>query len=263
MIIDNTPKTLHELRLHWQKLNWILKRFFLFQGGFYFSIMEKRRKVFNAIITSIGVITFIVIIGVRINKIVLTEFYNPADITSLFNVFFFLLALLYLTKHRLNADIYLCYPNSFLLFQNSRYNHFQQEYKNLSLNIPTLLLSLAFFCLIASLGIKELSLQHFLRLLILFLIQFHFLNWFFLLLMNLLKEISINLLSIFLLAHLFTSTYFITKNPIFLLNPIFGWVMIPEIYHFNFTNYVVFLLVVILLILVLARLTKKFIKWNL
>jgi hypothetical protein len=155
----------------------------------------------------------------------------------------------------------LTHVSSFALFPVSRFGLFKLEYRNLAGNVPVLILSLAVFYIIVALNVPHGHTMLFGRIFIVFLLQYHLVNWLFLFLRNLFQPNIINVFSVFLFVQILTSMSLALDQPLFLLNPVFGWVMAPLLFEFSSQWFLVFILFALVVILGIYKMTQKYLKW--
>jgi len=186
---------------------------------------------------------------------------NILAVASWFNIYFLNLALFILTRIYFKQGSMLTYPNKFLLFPLSRFDLFKMEFRSLVTNISIILISVLFFYIVVRFNYNNGNRFLVVRLFVDFLIQYLLFNWLFLLFKNIFQPHTHILLSIFLLVQILNSMATIFRQPIFLLNPVFGWILLPEIFEFNDTSYIIFIALSVVILFAVFRITLKVVKW--
>lgn len=216
----------------------------------------------DRVILLVSVIILIIDCAIHFDFIEIQKDKSIIDVISWFNIYFLALALFYFTKLSLKQDVMLSFPNSFIFFGYSRYSFFIMECKNLIFNPQHILLNITSFYLIISLNYYTQSFVEVSRLFILFMLQFYAVSFFFLLLRNFFEPNRINLLSIFLFIQIFNSLANILKEPLFYLNPLYGWLLAPELFQLSDSIYILFVSGVIGIFYLLNLIAKKIVKWS-
>lgn len=199
--------------------------------------------------------------GIHFGLVVIEPSKNILAVASWFNIYFLNMALFLLTRIYFKQGLILTYPNQFALFPLSRFDLFKMEYRSLVTNISTILISVLFFYIVVSFNYNTAHPLLRVRLFIDFLFQFFLFNWLFLLFRNIVQPHTHILLSIFLSVQILNSMAAIFKQPIFLLNPIFGWILLPEVFEFDDVSYLIFITVLVLILYVVFKFTFEFVRW--
>jgi hypothetical protein len=179
------------------------------------------------------------------------------------NLFFICLGFFYLALFKFKANRLLTYPNSYLVFPITRFDLFKKEFAHLAGNVHILALAFTVIFTVIHFYIGFGNSQEVIKVSIIFILQFIVFNWLFLLLKNIFhKNIYTNLLLIILTIQILNQIALTKKKSIFILNPIVGWLYTPQLFNYNGSYLIGFMLAASIIIFVICWLTKRIVKWH-
>lgn len=183
------------------------------------------------------------------------------ELIAMSNIFFFMLFLLHWTYIRIGRDFMRYAPNKLALFPLSRFEAFKLEYWNLLGKVPVLLLASSAFYAIIIFYFDAVDASLVIKMAIIFLLQFHALNWIFLFIRNLIQPNISHVLTLCIFLNILNMMANTFDQPLLYLNPITGWLMIPVMFEFDNFEYITFIAAALSVFYVLYLVTKRYVKW--
>jgi hypothetical protein len=219
-------------------------------------------KNFEIIISIVNSILLLIVILIQLDIIEISKGNNINKVTYWFNLYYIVLSFFYITIIRFKENTFITFSNNFLVFPLSRFQLFLLEYKKLAGNILIVLLSCLSFFLIITFELSDAGFFRIFRLAIIFAFQYHIFHWLFLYFKNLFRQNTTHLLSVFIFVQILNTLSSILHQAKYMLNPLFGWLMIPEIFQFSSIMFFSFVTLATAIFFILYKFTSKTVKWH-